>query len=490
MPVRTGTYTFKVVQILLFFYQSQGKNIALAEFISFFFAIIFRLVLTFAVSVRIIGATVKNPFWRKRLHLFTNFYQPPSIRPTYRSFLLGTTQYICGEAWLTDSGCAARCEAIALAKPTRRPHFFFCTKTIRTFVFFLWHSMSFDYLIVGAGVAGSLLAWHLQELGVSVLLVDRPNPAAASHVAAGIINPVTGRRIVKARYVDEIIAHARQFYTSFEQQVGAQVYSDFPIYRIFRSEDERMLWEQRSTRPDYACSMGGILHTPALPTALHTPFGAGEILGGGWVQLSALLPALHHNLAHTSLALENSIAHKDIQWNGTCAAWNGITAKRVVFCEGWRGVRNPAFSFLPFLPSYGETVVFSAPELHTNAILNADVHIVPLGNHLFKAGATNKWDITNETPSEEGKSELMEKISAVLTVPYQIVEHAAGIRPSIADRRPVAGVHPQYPYIGILNGLGSKGVSFGPWAAHHFAQFLVNNTPLPPFIDIARFNAA
>lgn len=347
--------------------------------------------------------------------------------------------------------------------------------------------MIYDYLIVGAGVAGSLLAWHLQELHASVLLVDRPNPAAASHVAAGIINPVTGRRIVKARYVDEIIAHARLFYTGFEQKLGVRVFSDFPILRIFRSNDERALWEQRCTRPDYAPSMGNIIHTDALPTALHTPFGAGEILGGGWVQLAALLPALHHNLAHTNLALENAVTPQDIYWNGLYAEWNGITAKRVVFCEGWRGSNNPLFSFLPFLPSYGETVVFSAPALHTNAILNADVHIVPLGNHLFKAGATNKWNITDEVPSEEGKRELMEKISAVLTTSYQIVEHAAGIRPSIADRRPVAGVHLQYPHIGILNGLGSKGVSFGPWAASHFAHFLVYGEPLPPFIDIARF---
>lgn len=367
---------------------------------------------------------------------------------------------------------------------------YFCslTKTIRTFAFLLFLAqLMVDYLVVGAGIAGSLLSWHLQELGASVVAANCFNPAAASHVAAGIINPITGRRVVKARYVDEIIAHAQGFYQKVEEILGVRVYTNFPIYRIFRSSDEQLLWEQRRTRPDYAPSMGDTIPCNDLPTAIHAPLGAGEIIGGGWVQLSALLPALHNALPHVQSVENGSLTPDDLSWNGTCVEWNGITAKRVVFCEGWRAIHNPLFSFLPFLPSFGETVVLSAPELHTHAILNADVHIVPLGNGLFKVGATNKWDRTSEQPTEEGKRELVEKISAVLATPFHIVEHTAGIRPSIADRRPVAGLHPHYPHIGILNGLGSKGVSFGPWAAYHFAHFLVNNTPLPPFIDIARF---
>ncbi len=54
----------------------------------------------------------------------------------------------------------------------------------------------FDFLIVGQGLAGSLLAWELMQRGAKVLIVDNGMPNA-SQVAAGLINPITGMRFAK-----------------------------------------------------------------------------------------------------------------------------------------------------------------------------------------------------------------------------------------------------------------------------------------------------
>ena len=56
--------------------------------------------------------------------------------------------------------------------------------------------MKVDYLIIGQGLAGSLLAWELIQRRCSVVVVDNGNENA-SQIAAGLINPITGMRFVK-----------------------------------------------------------------------------------------------------------------------------------------------------------------------------------------------------------------------------------------------------------------------------------------------------
>lgn len=54
------------------------------------------------------------------------------------------------------------------------------------------------FLIVGQGIAGSVLAWTLLQRGAKVQLADPKLRSSSSRVAAGIINPVTGKRFVKS----------------------------------------------------------------------------------------------------------------------------------------------------------------------------------------------------------------------------------------------------------------------------------------------------
>ena len=77
----------------------------------------------------------------------------------------------------------------------------------------------------------------------------------------------------------------------------------------------------------------------------------------------------------------------------------------------------------------------------------------------------------------------------MLKVPYEIRDHKAAVRPTVKDRRPLLGVHPEFPNIFIFNGLGTKGASQGPYFANHMADFLTENTPLDPEVDIRRFHA-
>ena len=159
-----------------------------------------------------------------------------------------------------------------------------------------------------------------------------------------------------------------------------------------------------------------------------------------------------------------------------------------MFCEGFGLKQNPFFKELPLNGTKGETMIIKAPELQIDFQIKSTVFVLPLGDDLYKVGATFNWKDKSSKPTKEGKEELVEKLKKVIRVPYEIVHHSAGIRPTTKDRKPLVGVHPEYKNLAVLNGLGTRGVMIAPTVAHELYQHLENNEPLDAEIDIKRFN--
>jgi len=72
-------------------------------------------------------------------------------------------------------------------------------------------------------------------------------------------------------------------------------------------------------------------------------------------------------------------------------------------------------------------------------------------------------------------------------MPYEIVDHIVGIRPANSQRRPFVGLHPQYPQIGICNGMGTKGCSLAPYFSEQLVQHIENGATITPEASIERF---
>ncbi len=148
---------------------------------------------------------------------------------------------------------------------------------------------------------------------------------------------------------------------------------------------------------------------------------------------------------------------------------------------------NPFFNYLPLDGTKGELLIIKAPDLDLDVILNTSVFILPLGDSLFKVGATYHWEDKTSVPTEEGKRELIDKIKEILNCDFEIVEHFAGVRPTVKDRRPLLGTHTQYKNLHILNGLGTRGVMLAPDMALQLFDYIENSKPLDKTIDIKRF---
>lgn len=343
-------------------------------------------------------------------------------------------------------------------------------------------------LIVGQGIAGTLLTHFLLQAGGEVLVIDDAHQGASSRAAAGVINPITGRHYVKSWRVDELLPFARQTYQALEQQLGSRFYHERHVLRTMSSPKEVNDWSLRTLEPNYAPYIAEDAEPGAYARHTTPPLAYGEVLQGAQVNLPLLIQRYQHFLAQENcLQLEwFDFAQLVIQSDGI--RYKNHTADRIIFCDGAKAKTNPFFCYLPFHGDKGEALIVRIPGARFEKILKQQIFIVPLGaDDLYWVGATYQRHFANDQPSEYGLNFLQEHLNAVLNIPYEIVEHWAAIRPTVRDRRPLLGLHPRFPQLGIFNGLGTKGASLGPYWAKHFTDFLTQATPIDAEVDIQRF---
>ena len=66
-------------------------------------------------------------------------------------------------------------------------------------------------LIAGGGLAGICIAYQLAEKNIPFILLDKGSNQS-SLKAAGLINPIVFRRMLKSWRVDEFLPYALEFY--------------------------------------------------------------------------------------------------------------------------------------------------------------------------------------------------------------------------------------------------------------------------------------
>ncbi len=344
--------------------------------------------------------------------------------------------------------------------------------------------MKVDYLIIGQGLAGTLLAHFLRQGGQKVVVVDDGNPCAASKVTLGLMNPIMGRKMKKAWKVETIYPFAKKTYQTIGDHFGEPLYFSKNILRIFLDEKQKKIWSEKENLPEYkpyiAVPQQGQIYEPWLDLSP----GWVEITQSGHVLVNRLLSLYRSHLAENQALVQEQFTPAQLQLRQDRVVWQGIEARKIIFCEGHKARENPFFAGLHFAATKGETLTIKVQALPEERIIHKGIFLLPLGQGLFKVGATHNWNDLTETFTDAGKNELVAKLESLLKVPFEIVAYQVGVRPTLITRKPVLGLHPEHPQVGIFNGLGSKGVSRAPFFAWQFAAFLQNQTPLDPEVDL------
>lgn len=349
------------------------------------------------------------------------------------------------------------------------------------------HTAEVDYIIVGQGIAGTLLSYFLREAGFQVLVIDVPCKAASSMKAAGIINPVTGRRFAKSWMIEELLPFAKFTYKKLEDYLGIEIWHDRNLLRALTTVQDENEWWRRSSFDDFK---PWFVSQPELEEYLNylKPVRAwGETKGSAQVNFPDLLNAFRQKLLQSEELIESQFDALDLMIEEDRVSYSGISASGIIFCEGAKAVENPYFKYLPFVPTKGEYLIVKIPGVMFGKMIKHGITLVRLKEDLYWAGASSRFEHENELPTHEQKEWLHSKLSKLLAVPFQIIEHEAAIRPTVFDIRPFLGHHPVYSNLMIFNGLGTKGASLGPYFANHLVNHLSTGNSLIPEVDISRF---
>lgn len=348
----------------------------------------------------------------------------------------------------------------------------------------------YDYLLVGYGLAGATLAAELRRRGLRVLVLDAAPVDTASSVAAGLLNPVAGKRLALGWRMAEFLPAAIRYYQRQEQELGEQFLYQLPILKLFSSvADQNNAMARSADHPWQEFVEEVSAELPPQP-GVRQEFGGMRIRGGGYVRVRELLTTQATKATQEGWRRVETFVpeHLVIGQTEVCYA-NRVRAGRVVFCEGAAAVRNPWFSWLPLTPNQGEVLDISCPGLSEMQILNKGAYVVPLGEGRFRVGATYRWPPFAAGTTPEARAELSQRFAEVTSLPFAVVQQWAGVRPAVRDRKPLLGTHPAEPLLSICNGFGSKGVLMAPLLAEHFADALAGTTELWPEVNIRRFQS-
>ncbi len=342
-----------------------------------------------------------------------------------------------------------------------------------------------DYIIVGQGLAGSVLAFQLMEQGKKILIIDEEKEFTSSKIAAGLCNPIVFKRLTKSWMIDTLLENAKAFYRKQEQFFGDSFYFDIPLYKLFVSEEEQQFWKQKSNEPELFDWLNPKIEYP-FNKEVNNDFGAAHVLNSGFLQTAKWLNCFKNYLIEKDAFLPAAFNHIHLKINEHDVEWKDYSAKQIIFCEGYQTRNNPYFNWLPFKLTKGEVLTISFKNLKLNAAINKGVFVLPYNNN-YKLGATYNWSDIDEKPTDSAKELLLNKAKKIIADDIEVVKHKAGVRPTVKDRRPMLGIHPKHNQLAVFNGLGTKGVMLAPYFANKLVDLLLENKPLPNEVNINRF---
>ena len=341
-----------------------------------------------------------------------------------------------------------------------------------------------DYIIVGSGLAGIAFSEMALKNNKTIFVFNNQSQNS-SKIAGGLYNPVILKRFSEVWKANEQLDLLYPFYKNLESKLSVTLDYKLALLRKFYSVEEQNNWFTASDKPNLSKFLSTDLITKKFDS-IPSPFNFGEVLFSGYVDTALLVASYKTFLMQQNAYLQETFDYSELKINSEYIQYKDIKAKHIVFAEGFGMLSNPFFNQLQLDGTKGELLLIKAPNLNLEVIMKSSVFVLPIGNDLYKVGATYNWEDKTNIPTEAAKKELTDNLKELINCDFEIIEHYAGVRPTVKDRRPLVGTHPIHNNIHVLNGLGTRGVMLAPAMALDLFNLIENKIPLDKNIDISR----
>lgn len=325
---------------------------------------------------------------------------------------------------------------------------------------------SCDYLIIGQGLAGTILSYILMQQGKKVLVINKYNPKSSSYIACGIFSPIAGQRIAKIWQADEITPILPDFYKGLQRMLGVRFFRQMPYLKLIIDDELKEFARRRLADPDY----NDVIEAKEYRLKGEI-IQALEIKNTGWVDTKLLLDTYRTYLQQHNAYLEEEFNETACTVDPEGIRYKDIQAKHLIFCSGLEVNKNRFFPETVFYPTKGEIITVKM-QAQSDAIICGNVFVLPIGNGLFHVGATFARTYDNALPTQKGKDWLCAELEKIINVPYEIVDHRVGVRPTTPGHRPIYYWHKEYPHVAVFSGFGAKGISYIPYCATELLRLI------------------
>lgn len=346
-------------------------------------------------------------------------------------------------------------------------------------------------LIVGQGLAGTVLSYYMKEAGINHMVMDNNHKDASTLAAAGLINPITGRNYVKSWMIEDLIPESEICYKDLSELLGQSYIKERSIIRSLSDIKSENKWLSSTARPGYSEYFESETAIEDYKDFVLNRMTYGLIKKGFQVNIRQLIKDYQLHLKNENIFISGSFDFDTIDYNKGPIFIEGHEFDKVIFCEGHQVLHNPFFKHLPFQPAKGESLILKIDALkehqHPQRILRDDIFLVPQDDNQFWSGGGYDNQASNSQPTNQFLDKWTSKLDNLLNQSYTVLDHRAGIRPSVKGRRPLIGVHPQMNHLLLFNGMGTKGTSLAPYWAKHLVDHLLKNSPINEQVDLLRF---
>ncbi|MDO4727565.1 MAG: FAD-binding oxidoreductase [Bacteroidota bacterium] len=344
----------------------------------------------------------------------------------------------------------------------------------------------YDYIIVGAGLAGIAFAQIAILDNKKIAVFDDSSLKASSEAAAGVFNPIIFKRYTLTENAIEQLELLNKFYRQIEVQLNQKLLYKVDSLKKMNSLEDQNIFLERSDRPLFAHFLEKIIRNQN--NSIVAPYGLGLVRQTGYIDVKLLLTSYKDFLKKEACFFDTSFDYSNLRIEDGNIYYGDIVAKNIIFCEGYNLKKNPFFADeLPLDGVKGEVLEIYSEEMYLDKLLKGSIFILPTKQNHYLVGATYNWEDKTDVPTLKGKQYLEQELSKYITCSYKIVNHYAGIRPTVKDRLPLLGRHQQYSNMYILNGMGTRGVMNSPYYAQLLYDFITKGIPLDTRINIERF---
>lgn len=362
-------------------------------------------------------------------------------------------------------------------------------------------------IVIGSGILGASTAYQLAKMGAEVIIIDRGDKGQATDAAAGIICPWLSQRRNQDWY--QLAKAGAGFYPSLIQELEAEGetetgYAKVGALSIHTDVEKLSKIEERARirKPD-APEIGEITKLNEKETREHFPllkedYHAVHISGAARVDGRALRDALIRSAERKGAVCIHGDAVLKFQSNrvtGVSVGTDIFSADKVIVCAGAWAASLLAPLGISFQVSFQKAQIMhlqvpDEQDTDTWPVIMppSDQYLLAFHNQKIVIGATHENEIEgyDTRVTAGGMHEVLTKGIEVAPglVNSTLQEVRVGFRPFTPGFLPVFGTVPEWEGLLAANGLGSSGLTMGPFIGSQLAKLALG---MPLDIDIHNY---